>query len=297
MPYQPRISIIIPTHNRLSTLERTLNSIREQTFQDFECLIIDDFSSEEAIVLKEKYDERYLFFRNEENLGVSRTRLEGLKRIRGNFFTQLDDDNIFYPWTLERMMYYNCKNQNIAGISGLYIFHDGFRVRVGRNEMVLSPEEYANGRYASCDMVPVLRKEIANEWLSRFSGYRSFDGHLWITYHMKHSHMYVDEPWGEYLEDGVNRLTKQGHSSSYKDLELFAIESRESIGEKKCKPLDEFLMAQLLRHKRTKRKNLYLYQNWLNERGITWWKIIAWGALKKFKKLKLIRKLNNRLLL
>ena len=83
-------SIIIPYHNRPVKLKRCLNSIFQQTYQDFEILIIDDYSK---TPLQLEVDNRVRILRNRKNLGPGLSRNVGLDNAKGEYIAFLDSDD------------------------------------------------------------------------------------------------------------------------------------------------------------------------------------------------------------
>ena len=84
-----KISIIIPVYNSENTLRRCIDSVLNQTFTDFECLLIDDGSKDRSGEICDEYaqmDSRVRVF-HKENGGVSSARNEGLDNARGEWIT------------------------------------------------------------------------------------------------------------------------------------------------------------------------------------------------------------------
>jgi len=68
----PKVSVIIPTFNRALLIMRAIESVLDQTYQDFEVIVVDDGSSDETQkVLRDLKDERIRYFRHEKNLGAT----------------------------------------------------------------------------------------------------------------------------------------------------------------------------------------------------------------------------------
>ncbi|WP_428225500.1 glycosyltransferase family 2 protein [Flavobacterium sp.] len=97
----PFFSVIIPLYNKEHFIENTIKSLLNQTFTDFEILIINDGStdSSEACILKQT-DSRIRYF-SKENGGASTARNFGIDRALGQFISFLDADDFWYPNVLD----------------------------------------------------------------------------------------------------------------------------------------------------------------------------------------------------
>lgn len=104
---QLSFSIIMPAYNRGFCIERAVNALLGQTYQDFELIIIDDGSTDGTENrIKERYKEyldsgRIVYIRQPENKGVAAARNEGLKRAKNEWIAYADTDNIPLPDFLE----------------------------------------------------------------------------------------------------------------------------------------------------------------------------------------------------
>jgi len=98
-------SIIIPLYNKENFIENTIQSILDQTFQDFEIIIINDGSTDksEEKILQFK-DSRIQYF-SKKNEGASTARNYGIEKANSEFITFLDADDYWYPTFLETMFY------------------------------------------------------------------------------------------------------------------------------------------------------------------------------------------------
>src|SRR5574337_783198 len=93
----PKISVILPVYNGLPYLESAINSILEQSFDDFEFLIIDDGSQDTGQDLIQTYpDPRIRLLKNEKNLGVQKTTNRGIQESRGEYIARMDADDISF---------------------------------------------------------------------------------------------------------------------------------------------------------------------------------------------------------
>lgn len=100
-PTTPQISIIIPCYNQANYLKEAVDSILSQTIADWECIIVNDGSSDGtpvvAELLIELHRDRTLKLINQENKGVVAARNVGLSQARGNYLLFLDADDKLHP--------------------------------------------------------------------------------------------------------------------------------------------------------------------------------------------------------
>jgi len=98
-----KVSVIIPTYNRVFLLREAIDSVLAQTYQEFELLVIDDGSTDGTHEMVAGYGDRvvYIF---QENRGVSSARNFGVRSSRGEFITFLDSDDVWLPEKLEKQV-------------------------------------------------------------------------------------------------------------------------------------------------------------------------------------------------
>lgn len=98
------ISVIIPLYNKSSTVCRTVATILQQTYKDFELIIVDDGSTDGGLdLLKSHFNDNRIRYISKANSGVSATRNLGVKESRGDWVTFLDADDLWLPTYLEEM--------------------------------------------------------------------------------------------------------------------------------------------------------------------------------------------------
>ena len=94
----PKVSVVIPTHNRAVLLHRAVESVLVQTYTDFEVIIVDDCSSDNTQeVIREFSDPRVYPIRHDINKGVAAARNTGIAHARGEYVAFLDDDDECTP--------------------------------------------------------------------------------------------------------------------------------------------------------------------------------------------------------
>lgn len=98
----PLISIIIPAYNVSPWLSATLHSVQAQTFTNWECIIVDDGSTDNPATCIPD-DPRFRLIQ-QANAGVSTARNRGLDEAQGTLIAFLDGDDIWHPQALERFV-------------------------------------------------------------------------------------------------------------------------------------------------------------------------------------------------
>ena len=93
---QPLVSILVPSYGRADFLADALASVVAQSVEDWECVVVDDASSE-PVALPAPVDPRIRLVRRDENGGPAAARNTALREARGAFVTFLDDDDLYTP--------------------------------------------------------------------------------------------------------------------------------------------------------------------------------------------------------
>jgi len=113
----PFFSIILPTYNRASFLNRSIGSVLSQTFDDFELIIIDDASSDNTKEVVAAFeDDRIRYFKNDQNIERSASRNKGIELSAGNYICFLDSDDAYRNNHLSVFYDFIMKNNDPKGI-------------------------------------------------------------------------------------------------------------------------------------------------------------------------------------
>lgn len=101
----PKVSVIIPTHNRAELVEKAIKSVLAQTYTDHEILVCDDASTDNTPhVIKSFKDPRIRYTRYENNIGVIEVRNNAIMKSTGSYIAFLDDDDEWLPTKLEKQV-------------------------------------------------------------------------------------------------------------------------------------------------------------------------------------------------
>jgi glycosyltransferase involved in cell wall biosynthesis/radical SAM superfamily enzyme YgiQ (UPF0313 family)/ADP-heptose:LPS heptosyltransferase/tetratricopeptide (TPR) repeat protein len=101
----PLVSVIVPTHNRPEMLVETIRSILNQSYRNFEIIVVNDAGADvEGVVHHLNRDGNITYVRHSRNRGLAAARNTGIRVSRGKYLAYLDDDDIFYPDHLETLV-------------------------------------------------------------------------------------------------------------------------------------------------------------------------------------------------
>ena len=98
------VSVVIPLCNKESYIRRALNSIVNQSFQDFEVIIVDDGSTDKGAEVVRGFDDPRIRLIQQENSGTFTARNRGIKAARGDLIAFLDADDEWKPEHLEVLL-------------------------------------------------------------------------------------------------------------------------------------------------------------------------------------------------
>ncbi|MBF2003621.1 MAG: glycosyltransferase family 2 protein [Synechococcales cyanobacterium C42_A2020_086] len=126
MSASPTVSVLMPVYNSERYVAQAIESILNQTFSDFELLIINDGSTDRSLSILQRYaaqDPRIRLF-SRENQGIARTRNELLHRATGEFIAVLDSDDIALPDRLARQLQFLRQHPEVVCLGSAYQIMD-----------------------------------------------------------------------------------------------------------------------------------------------------------------------------
>jgi len=113
----PRVSVIIPSFNHEKYIVETIRSVLDQTFQDFEIIIVDDASTDNTVSEIKKFnDKRIKLSILEKNHGASYAANKCIRKSRGEYIALLSSDDIFIPTKLEKQVNFLDQHSKIAAV-------------------------------------------------------------------------------------------------------------------------------------------------------------------------------------
>jgi glycosyltransferase involved in cell wall biosynthesis len=101
----PKVSVIIPTRNRAELLRKSIHSVLQQTYHNYEIIVVDDASADHTLSTLESFnDGRIIYLHHETSKGGSVARNTGICHARGEYIAFLDDDDEWLPTKLEKQI-------------------------------------------------------------------------------------------------------------------------------------------------------------------------------------------------
>ena len=134
--YQYVFTVFTPTFNRAHTLHRVYESLKAQTYRDFEWLIVDDGSTDNTRKLVEQWQQENLFpirYLYQENSGKHIAFNRGVREAKGELFLTFDSDDSCVPQALERFKYHwdsipEDKKEKFSAVTALCINQEGEQI-------------------------------------------------------------------------------------------------------------------------------------------------------------------------
>lgn len=168
MNKSPLISVIIPCFNTAKYLPETLDSLFNQTLQDFEVIAIDDGSSDNTLQILKEYEQKYSNMKvlTQQNQYCIIARMNGIQFAQGKYLVCLDSDDILHPEYLEKCSAIAEKDESVSIVfSDVQLF--GAKNQLWKTEFNIEKLLLDNGLY----ITSLIRK-------SHFDAVGGFDTNL-----------------------------------------------------------------------------------------------------------------------
>lgn len=197
----PTVSVIIPTYNRAHLIGRSIQSVLDQTYRDFEIIVVDDGSTDNTEnVVKTFNDSRIRHIKHKDNRGGSAARNTGIKLAKGGYIAFQDSDDEWLPTKLEKQMKAFRKTSDEVGVvyTGFYRIENNIKNYIP-SSLIPKKEGYIhktllNGNFVTTQAA-IVKKEcfkkagMFDERLPRLQ-----DWELWIRISKYYNFECIDEP-------------------------------------------------------------------------------------------------------
>ncbi len=169
MSKAPKVSVNMPVYNGEPFLDEAIQSILNQTFSDFELIIIDNASTDKTIEIIHSYkDPRIRLIQNSKNMGLVYSRNRGISESKGIYIAVLDADDISYPERLEEQIRF-MDNHPYFGLIGTWteVFNDDGQILTYWKPDFLPEHISSHLLFQNClaqSSVMLRKSALPNEW-------------------------------------------------------------------------------------------------------------------------------------
>ncbi len=194
----PKVSVVLPTYNRASLLKRAIKSILNQTYQDFEMIIVDDGSTDNTEnVVKGFGNEGIRYISHDNNRGAGAARNTGIKVARGRYIAFLDSDNQWLPEKLEKQMQFiQHKTEDVVVYTDYWDWENRRHMlshrkiqKDGDIHDILLEDNFIDTSTVLVSKECLHKAGLFDETLPRYQ-----DWELWIRLSKYYRFVYLDEP-------------------------------------------------------------------------------------------------------
>jgi glycosyltransferase involved in cell wall biosynthesis len=186
-----KITIVMPVYNTKKYVDQAIQSILNQSFQDFEFIIIDDGSTDKSLsIIKSFNDKRIQIIQNKKNLGLIKTLNKGIDLAKGKYIARMDADDIAKPERLAKQLRFLEKHTNYAlvGTQANFIFGD--KLSNSQFHMEINSDLLAALSLFNCPFIHpsvMIRTDILKEFYYEEGFTAAEDYELWTRILRKYS--------------------------------------------------------------------------------------------------------------
>ena len=204
------VSVIIPYYKKKKYISETVNSVLDQSYKNFEIIIIyDDESFEDLNYIEQikKKDKRISIIKNKKNSGAGASRNVGISKSKGKYLAFLDADDIWKPNKLDNQITF-MRSKDYAATHTSYLIIDEFKKVIGKRTARTFNE--LNELLKSCDIgtsTMIIKKDLINDKIKFASLTTKEDFVLWLKLLKENVKIYA-------LDDDLTFWTKSKSSLS-----------------------------------------------------------------------------------
>ena len=233
----PTISVVMPVYNGGKYLKEAIDSILNQTYADFELLLINDGSSDDSeYVILSFTDPRIIYIKNNQNIGLINTLNKGLDLSKGDFIARMDQDDIADITRFEKQLEVFRKNSDI-GVCGSWLTRFSYNcenrlIKVPQNNEIIKIGLLVNNQFAHSTVM--LRKSVIGEMRYDVNSKSAEDYEFWTRLSRITKLYNIQEPLLQYRVHDANISVVDSVQQSLtaiktigKQLEYLGIENNE----------------------------------------------------------------------
>ncbi len=210
------VSIIIPYYKKKKYIELAINSVIQQTYRNFELIIVyDDENKEDLNILKKiiKKDKRIKLYINKKNLGAGRSRNKGIKLSKGSLIAFLDSDDLWIRDKLKKQIFFMKKNAIDISHTSYQIINSHNKIIGSRRARDMNHKLLLN----SCDIglsTVILNKKIITDKIKFANTSTKEDYILWLKITLNNKKIFA-------LKNNLTKWRKLDDSLSTSKIQKF----------------------------------------------------------------------------
>ncbi len=172
------LSIVMPLYNKEKLIQTTLESVLNQTYSDFELIIVNDGSTDNSAAIVSSFKDSRIHLVYQENAGVSAARNKGIEIAQGEYIALMDSDDLWLPDYLERQIalmiqYPNCdiyaSNYSFFNTNGVITYPQINKCHIIGNDGII--ENYFDICRCSNPLITSISVIISKEILMKIGGF------------------------------------------------------------------------------------------------------------------------------
>lgn len=227
----PKVSILMPTYQSGAHLRETLDSIKAQTYQDYELLAVDDASTDQTLeILQERSDPRIRIIQG-RNQGLADALNLGIKCAQGQYIARIDADDLMVPDRLEKQVHFLDTYQKVIVCGG---WQQYFGLSTFLHAPPASAEQCRANLLFRCDLchstLMLRTAALVDHNLFYNPAYAAEDFELWTRVLDVGDIANIPEVLGYYREDGKSITTAKKEQLIRQNGEIVAASLKRNLG-------------------------------------------------------------------
>ena len=229
----PKISTIIPTYNGVKYIRQAIESVLDQTYRDFEIVVVDDGSTDNTKEAVESFGNQVRYF-YQENRGPGSARNFGIKNAKGDYIALLDHDDLWLSNRLEKEVELLDQQPEIGLVyADAHQFSADLEVEKTCFQQVTPHSGFVFEKLWARNFIPNLTVLVRKECYERLGVFdvtgrmiMTDDYHMWLRIAAHYPIAYIEEPLAKY------RIHKSNFSGDFERFCLNILFTLQDISEK-----------------------------------------------------------------
>lgn len=235
---KPKVSVIMPVYNAEKYVEQAIESILNQTFEDFELLIINDHPKDGTMnVVESIKDKRIRIIENDKNRGIAYSRNRGLEEAKGEYIALMDHDDLTDKERLELEVAFLDSHPEIGIIGGSVVKIDENNCKISQPVFALTNPGYIRAQMMFfCPMFngsTLFRKSFVDEYGMRYQenclGMEDYRFWIEASLHTQITNFQQTFLYWRVSETGettrVKKMKKEERKKLYAEFQLYALQA------------------------------------------------------------------------